>query len=374
MLFRSLCLTVLGMLLTIGKDRQLELFNKHKIVNQPLREICQKQFCQSRIDSLMNRLADNKMFNGVLLVAEQGKVVYKKAFGYVRKDSAQQFDTTYCMQLASVSKPITAIGVLILVEQGKLSLDDDIKKWFPKLPYKNITVKNLLQHTSGLPDYINDEYVFYKHIKNKQKIMDNQDLIDLLEKKKIPLRFTTGKKFGYSNTGYALLATIVEKVSGMTFQSYMKKYVFEPANMKHSFIYDKSRTDIALIRKDYREGIVGAKNVYSTVDDLLKLDQALYQEKLLKNSTLQSAYAHGQTNKAEQFEYGFGWRIKSSSMGDRLIYHRGLWEDANPIFVRFVDCNRTIISLNHPTRYSHWYVVGEVEKILNESNSICNSL
>jgi CubicO group peptidase (beta-lactamase class C family) len=373
MLVRTFFFTIFGLFLAVGSEQRLDLFKKHKPTNPVAVNMCKQQYCNLSIDSLMKVVTTGeKGYHGVILVAENGKPIYKRAFGCVRKDTTKKFDTSYCMQLASVSKPLTAIGIMLLAEKGLLNYDDDIKKWFPKLRYNGITVKHLLQHTSGLPDYINDNYLFIKYVKGKNTVWTNADLLNVLVKNKISLRFSTGKKFSYSNTGYALLASIIEKVSGKTYPAYMKEKVFEPLDMKNTFVYEQSmKTAIEHIRHDYREGIMGAKGIYSTVDDMLRLDQALYTEKLLSKASLDSAYKNGLTDKKENFEYGYGWRMRTSQTGERIIYHRGFWEDANPMFIRFVDCNRTIISLHHPTNTDHWGFVETIEQILNESEGIC---
>jgi len=373
MLVRTLFMTILGIFLAVGKESRLQLYLHNKSTNLRANEICKQQYRYLQIDSLMQQITQQhyKGYNGVILVAEQGKTIYKRAFGYVRKDTTHTFDTTYCMQLASVSKPLTAIGVLLLIEKGLIKYDDDITKWFPKLRYKGITIKHLLQHTSGLADYINDNNIFIKYTKNKKVAWTNTDLLNVLIKNKISLRFTTGRKFSYCNTGYALLALIIEKVSGLPYPTYMKTTIFVPAKMEHTFVYQKSMDSIETIREDYREAIMGAKGIYSTVDDMLRLDQALYANKLLKKSTLDSAYQQGQTKTFEKFDYGYGWRMRSTDSGERIIYHRGFWEDANPMFIRFVDCNRTIISLHHPTNADNWDFIDRIEQILNESESVC---
>jgi CubicO group peptidase (beta-lactamase class C family) len=372
MLVRTLFLTIFGVFFVLGNETRKQLFLINKPKNRIANEMCKQQYRHIQIDSLMQNISKGKKgYNGVILIAENGKAVYKQAFGYIRKDTLRSFDTAYCMQLASVSKPLTAIGIMTLAEKKMLAYTDDIQKWFPKLRYKGITVKHLLLHTSGLPDYLNDNQVFIKYNKNKKAIWTNKDLLEVLLKHKIALRFTTGKKFSYSNTGYALLALIIEKVSGMSYPAYMKKYVFVPAGMKNTFVYEKTMDSIATIRQDYREGIMGAKGIYSTVEDMLKLDQALYDGKLLHKETLALAYEQGTTDKNEKFDYGYGWRMRISQTGERMIYHRGFWEDANPMFIRFVDCNRTIISLHHPTNTDNWDFIDAIEQILNESEGIC---
>ncbi len=373
MLLRILLMTFVGICLSFDSNNRLRWAAINKPDNITANQLCQQQYRHRHIDSMMQDVATNHNFNGVMLIAENGKPIYKKAFGYFRKDTLKPFDTTQVMQLASVSKPFTAMAVLLLIEKGQLQFDDEIAKWFPKIKHKGITIRHLLQHTSGLPDYINDNYLFIKFAKNKGRgiVWTNNDLIRVLETQKIHLRFKTGKRFSYSNTGYALLASIVEKVSKKSFPKFMKENIFLPLGMVHTFVYQPSMTDIENIREDYREGIMGAKGIYSTVEDMLKFDQALYSKKLLKTSTLDSAFVQGMTSENEKFDYGFGWRLRSSIVGDRIVYHRGLWEDANPMFIRFVECNRTIISLHHPTNSDHWNFIESIQQILNESETVC---
>jgi CubicO group peptidase (beta-lactamase class C family) len=268
---------------------------------------------------------------------------------------------------------MTATAILMLIEQGLLNYDDDIKKFFPRLPYKNVTVRHLLNHTSGIPDYINSEYLFRRYVKDRKSYMSNDELINILSKYHIKAHFESGTHHRYSNTGYALLASIVEKVTNTPFADFMKNQLFEKAEMYNTYCFTKSLNE-SLIRKDYRETILGAKGVFSTVEDMLKFDQALYKGKLLKYSTLDSAYAKGSTTDSTSFDYGLGWRIRQNEHGERLIYHKGLWEDANPMFIRFVDCNRTIISLNHPLRRSNsWDIIHTIAQIMNESEAVCSS-
>src|SRR5690606_30822698 len=157
----------------------------------------------------MKKLHQRSGFNGNVLIAKGGKIIYKNTFGwadYLHKDSLK-FTSTF--ELASVSKPLTATGIMLLVERGKLTLDQTIDEFFPDLPYKEVTIKQLLTHYSGLPNYV---YFTDDKWPNKRKGMSNQDVIDLLVKFK-PARFNTpGNRFLYNNTNYMMLAAIIEKV------------------------------------------------------------------------------------------------------------------------------------------------------------------
>ena len=167
-------------------------------------------------------------FNGNVLVAKKGSVIYQKSFGFRNYTSKELLDNNSVFELASVSKQFTAMGILLLKERGSLKLADSLRKFFPELPYKNITIQNLLTHTSGLPEYGDSLAIKWDH----KKIAFNNDAINFLSKEKLPVNFNPGEKWEYSNTGYDLLASIIEKVSGLSFREYMQKFIFNPLGMR----------------------------------------------------------------------------------------------------------------------------------------------
>ncbi len=189
-------------------------------------------------------------------------------------------------QLASVSKTFTATATLWCIEHGELALDDTITKFFPQLPYKGITVEQLLCHRSGLPNYL----YFCSGKCDKGKYLNNQQVIDLMIKEKPAAYAKPDKKFEYCNTNYLLLASIIEKVTGERFPDFMRETFFEPLGMQHSFIYDvtdSSQRKIAISynskweiqHDDCFDGVVGDKGLYSTVHDMFLWDKAFYDGK-----------------------------------------------------------------------------------------------
>jgi CubicO group peptidase (beta-lactamase class C family) len=177
-------------------------------------------------------------FNGTILVAEKGKPIYQQALGYADYNSKRMLNDSSVFELASVSKQFTAMGIMILKDRKLLSYENNIKKYFPQLPYDNITIRNLLTHTSGIPSY---EDQFEKNW-DRKKIAFNKDIIDMLVQRHDTLFFQPGTKWKYSNTGYALLASIIEKVSGMSYNDFMAVNIFKPLGMNHTFIYNSRRT------------------------------------------------------------------------------------------------------------------------------------
>ncbi|GAB4453503.1 MAG: hypothetical protein Fur0028_08980 [Bacteroidales bacterium] len=271
--------------------------------------IGQLTFGQDRIkklDSLLTAMHSNENLNGNILIAEEGKVMYKKSFGNANEDTKQKLNENSIFELASCSKQFTAMAIMILKEKGKLNLDDNISKFIPELAnYKNITIKNLLNHTGGLPDYMD----LMDSLFDKSKIATNKDIIALFSKVQPKILFAPNTKYEYSNTGYALLASIIEKASGQSYANFLQNNIFKPLKMTRSFVYTRrfAPKNIAnyafgyiysdslkkyILPDDLTEtksviwldGIVGDGCVNSTINDLLKWDRALYTNKLLSKT------------------------------------------------------------------------------------------
>src|SRR5882672_9893431 len=251
-----------------------------------------------KLDSLFATVPD---FSGVVLVADKGKPIYHKAFGFANAEVKQNVDTASIFELASVSKQFTALLVAMLQEEGKLKVDDPVEKYLT-LPYRGITIRHLLNHTSGLPDYqqLMDERW------DKSRVAGNEDILLYLKKFHPPVFFEPGEKYLYSNTGYVLLGSIVEKASGKNFIAFSRERIFDPLDMTSTNIRTKKEKDsianFALgyifvpdknkyVRADsfpssnytlWLGGRRGPGRISSTTSDLLKWDRALYAEKLVK--------------------------------------------------------------------------------------------
>ncbi|HTB07754.1 MAG TPA: serine hydrolase domain-containing protein [Bacteroidia bacterium] len=306
-----------------------------------------------RIDSFFNRLSKLQRFNGNVLVAHDGKVLYQQCFGVTDFKHKNPLTDSSEFQLGSVSKQFTSVAIMMLKEQGKLDYSDSVQKFFPAFPYKGVTVEMLLDHRSGLPNYM---YLCSSLCKTEDQMVDNMQVVNLLCEHKPQRYFAPDKRFNYSNTNYCVLAAIVEQVSGVKFSDFMRKNVFKPLGMNHTFIYDKTDTVIpnrvtgynANYKKsgiDFLDGVAGDKGVYSTTGDLLKWDQALYTDKLLKQSTLYVAYQpHGRW--LNMHNYGFGWWLAYYNK-DILVYHDGWWHGFNCAFLRDIKGHNTIIVLSN---------------------------
>jgi CubicO group peptidase (beta-lactamase class C family) len=292
-------------------------------------------------------------FNGSVLVGYKGKILYERYIGVSQKESGALWSKETQSQLASTSKTLTSGAILLLKDKGLLNLDDLVRKYLPSFPYKDITIRMLLNHRSGLPDYV--------HFAGKpieKKFLNNNDILALLAVKKPKQSFPTNTAFRYSNTNFAVLASIVESISGMKFKYFMKKFVFTPIGMDHTFVIDPSEERICTASFCYNykwqlepemhlDGVVGDKGVYSTVKDLYKWDQALYSGKFIKPATLNEAYTPYSFENKGVKNYGLGWRMLNYPDGVNVIYHNGWWHGNNTCFYRFIQDNFTIIILGN---------------------------
>ena len=292
-------------------------------------------------------------FNGAILVAKNGEPVYERYVGFrdLRTKDSITADTKF--QIASTSKPFTATAVLQLVQQGKLDLNAPVTQFFPGFPYPEVTVKTLLNHRSGLPNYL---YYMEKGNWNRKQLATNNDVINTLVSWQPPRAYRTNSNFNYCNTNYVLLASIVEKVSGLSFPEYMKQHIFEPLGMTNTYVHtiqDSARTTPSfdgyggLWQLDFSDGPYGDKNVYSTPRDLLKWDQAWYSNALLDKALMDSAFIAYSNERPSQHNYGLGWRLLNIPNGKKVIYHNGRWHGFNSAFARLTDEKVTIIMITN---------------------------
>ncbi|MBC6489492.1 serine hydrolase domain-containing protein [Flavihumibacter stibioxidans] len=309
---------------------------------------------QSSINAFFDKNFGSRGFNGSYLIARNGEIISEGYKGYrdvITKDYALGEHDAF--HLASVSKTFTGMAVLKLWEEGKLSLDDELSVYFDKFPYKDVTVKMLLNHRSGLPNYTNylDVYKW-----DKKKMATNLDVLASLYKMHPPIQFTAGKRFSYCNTNYALLALIIEKVSGKSYHEYMEETFFIPLEMYDSYVFRAEDEKSSLpsfewnnrrYGLEFMDLVYGDKNIYSTVRDMLKWDQALYNGKLFRPETLEAAFTGYSYEKSGTRNYGLGWRLTEVENGRKIVYHNGWWHGNNTVFIRLPEEKATIILLGN---------------------------
>ncbi|WP_457287272.1 serine hydrolase domain-containing protein [Pedobacter sp. UYP24] len=301
-------------------------------------------------------------FNGNMLVAKNGKILYEKAIGwadYLHRDSLK-INSEF--ELASITKTFTGTAIMQLVEQKKISLTDDVKKFYPNFPYEGVTVKLLLSHRSGMMNYV---YFTDGIWKDKKKAMSNLDVMNLIAEYK-PNRYAKpDTRFHYNNSNFMVLAAIIEKVTGKKYADYMMENIFKPAGMKHTHVYSTTvypkipvdvvghdRTFRYSVVQNFLDGPVGDKGIYSTLHDLVLYDKSLKNGRLLTKQSLDSAYKGHNKPINGHFNYGYGWRIFDGENGRKVVYHTGWWHGFRHIYVRDIDKDIVIIFLGNLTNGS----------------------
>ncbi len=299
-------------------------------------------------------------FNGGILVAKDGEVIYEKYTGKTDPRKNDSIGRNTPMHIASTSKTFTAIAILRMVQENKLSLSDTLGKFFPGFPYTGITVMMLLSHRSGLPNYLyfmsNNKWGILPNGKWNHQYASNQDVLQMMYDKRPDPTGTPGSRFNYCNTNFMLLSMIIEKLSGLAFPVYMQKNIFEPLQMKNTYVFTLKDTLTATPsftprnvywEYDFLDATYGDKNVYTTPQDLLKWDQALYTNQVIRPSLLDSAFAPYSFEKASVHNYGLGWRLQLLPNGKKVVYHFGKWHGSNAAFARLIDEKATIIILGN---------------------------
>lgn len=320
------------------------------------------------IAAFLKSQAEHFNFNGTVLVAEEGKVIYQGSFGLADYQTDRPLNDSSLFELASVSKQFTATGILLLRERGLLSLTDSLRMFFPELPYSGITLHHLLTHTSGMPDYES----LMESRWNRSRIAYNNDVIALMASEKPPVHFAPGTRWEYSNMGYLLLASIIEKVSAKSFAAFMNETIFTPLGMSRSRVYNTRKSGEVIdnyayghvwsdslnryILPDslpsydfviYMDGIQGDGIINSTTADLLKWDRALADATLVPASVnVEMTAHHALADTLNDRYYGYGLSVGSNEFGE-YITHGGGWPGYATNLTRYLDGDRTIIVLSN---------------------------
>ena len=281
-----------------------------------------------------------RVCNGSFLVTQHGKLVYQDALGDADASAQAKLTVDHAFDIGSVSKQFAAAAVLRLVERGQLALDDPAAKYLPQLPYADVTLRQLLTHTSGVPDV----FPLYTQLLKRGEVttaMRGDEAVSLLVEHKAPLSFAPGSAFEYSNTGYILLAQIVGRVSGMDYADYLQREFFTPLGMTrtrvrlpdndaliqpraYGFIVrpDGSRKPFDQIPNFYP---VGPGGIYSTTHDLQLWADALQQGRAMSKANWALATTRATLSDGSKVPYGFGFKLVDSALGRPMVTHGGDW-------------------------------------------------
>jgi CubicO group peptidase (beta-lactamase class C family) len=339
-----------------------------------------------KLDNLFSAIYQSGQFSGNVLVAEDGKVIYRKSFGLADQEKQLPLNDETSFLMASVSKQFTAAGIVLLKVAGKLRYEDEMVKYLPELPYPGVTIRQMLNHISGLPDY---DPLMREHW-DKDKYATNDDMIKMLVRYHPPALFPPGQKYMYSNTGYALLATIIERVSELSFTEYMESRVFKPLGMTRTIIYTRRarprtvlNSAVGYVYEDnaarfvlpeahptwkqtmWEDGIYGEDGVNSTTGDLLKWDQAVFHGAFIPSAEWAEALTPGKPGEGAS-DYGFGWHIINPNGKGRIAYHSGGWPGFATYNEQHLDKNQTIIVLRNKYTAQTRTPIDKIREILDQ--------
>ncbi len=358
----------------------------------------QKLENKDSIVALLDRYYKNVWEKGDLwggfMVAKGDEILYENYRGFAQGNNQEPINDTVALHVASISKSITAMATLKLIEAGKIKLDDPLTKYFPKFPYPQVTVFTLLSQRSGLPKYEHFiEKINPAPAELSKKYLTNQDVLKLLIDYKPELARTTNTGFMYCNTNYALLALLIEKVTVKSFPEAMNQMVFQPLKMKNTYVFQEKDT-LTAAKSFYQKGprvypydrldvIYGDKNIYTTPRDLLNFSKALYSEDFLRSDLKAMIFEPYSNERPGVNNYGLGFRMKIFNDNEKLTYHNGWWHGTNSVFAHLLNSKVTIIAIGnkYSTRvYSALALSGlfenlpfereKIQKMLNETDTL----
>lgn len=325
-----------------------------------------------QLDSVAKAYAA-KDFNGNVLFSKNDSILFLGSYGNANFEDKLPLEADSVFELASVSKQFTALAIMQLIERKQLSLDTKVVEIMEHFPYREISIEHLLRHQSGLPGY--QGYLADKKFWNPKIMATNADLVRLLAQYRPELRFAPGSQYEYNNTGYALLASIIARTSGLTFGEYLKENVFGPAKMNHSGVYGggdkraqfakvaeaytpkKGHKGFQKVEKDkkrrsvqWSKGVVGDRGVYTSVLDLEKWKQALRYNRLISETSKRQMFSVDTVSK----KYGYGFAIYETQSKGKWVYHNGSWSGYKTSAIYLPEHNEYLVILSN-NRFNETY-------------------
>jgi len=292
--------------------------------------------------------------NGSFLVAKNGQIIVEHYQGIANNKEKTKIYSNTPVHLASVSKPLTATAVLKLIANGKLQLQDKVQQYLPNFPYPETTIESLLNHRSGIPNYLK----FAERDKkwNTKKVLRNDDVINYMIQKKLPRVSSHNLTFSYNNSNYVVLALVIEKVTKKTFPEAMKKILFDPLGMEHAFVFDyftqkeqvsgSYKSNYQMVSWDEYDALYGDKNIYATPRDLWKFHLSFYSDFLPEH--LKDLQFKGYSNEKKGVRnYGLGFRMNEWDENTKITYHNGWWHGNTTSFVHMHQDTVVMIALSN---------------------------
>ena len=332
----------------------------------PLFATAQPDDRAGRMDSLLSARAAAGDFNGVVLIVEDGKELLHRAYGVADPRDGRALTTNSVFELASVSKQFTATAVALLAHRGQVDLDRPIAHYLRELRnYPEVTVRQLIHHTGGLPDYM----TFVQDYADPEKPVTNQVVLDILRDDTPEVEFAPGERFAYSNTGYLLLASLVERVSGQSFGAFLDQYIFRPLGMPRSSVYQRRYAPRTISDYAYGflpgetpalpdstdgyedvtwlDGVVGDGMVNATAADLRYWVEGVRANKLLPASQTAALYLPGKLADGSTTDYAFGRAVGQSNQYGSVVGHSGSWPGYVTYLAEYPETKRLLIILRN---------------------------
>ncbi|MFV8357775.1 serine hydrolase domain-containing protein [Flavobacterium sp. XS1P32] len=330
------------------------------------------------LNNFFSTLSKNNLFNGSVLISKSGEKVFSNFYGFSNIEKQEKISDKSQFPIASITKTFTATAILQLKQKGKLKIDDPVKKYLTDFPYSNITIKQLLNNTSGLAQ----EYNSFDSIMKEQpeKIISNQDIIPTFIRFKTPLSFLPGSKWEYNNVNFCVAAMIIEKISGISYASYLEKNIFKPAKMKNSFVpldrkikttnqvelytypnsYSTNFVNTNTLKDNFpinaKSNFYGNGGIVSTAIDLQKYQNALFTNQILGKNELEEALTATILNdgkmvtnnlEGKDASYGLGWFIYTDEINGKIVFHDGFINGLTSILTHNITKNQTVIILSN---------------------------
>jgi len=303
----------------------------------------------SKIDHKAKRIR----LNGVVLVAYKDQILFKKAYGYKNPIEKEELTPEVSFELASLSKQFTAAAVLKLEELGKVNLEESFSKYFPEFKFDKVTVKNLLKHSTGLWDYMYLTEAYWEDI----CAPSHDDIINLINEHQRILSFSPGRRFDYNNTNYALLVTLIEKLSEQNFENFLNEHFFNPYCVEEAYVgvesrklkhvvngYQPYRRGYLELPPSFHNGALGDKGIHINAESLWNWFEALKNKKSLSKNSIDKMF---NLDSYKYYNYGMGFRTRLNYDGQLEIYHDGLWDGFRNGIHYYPDDELTVIVLSH---------------------------
>jgi CubicO group peptidase (beta-lactamase class C family) len=310
---------------------------------------------EDKIDQIFSEYNKTDLPGAAVMVIKNGEITFQKGYGLANIELKQPVIETTNFRLASVTKQFTAMSILLLIERGKLKYNTALKEIFPDFPEfgSKINIRQLLQHTSGLIDY---EDLIHDSVTIQLK---DKDVLDLMMKTNSTY-FEPGSQHKYSNSGYALLALTVEKISEKPFRDFLYDNIFKPLEMENTIAFENNINEVTnraygytitengvdLTDQSVTSAVLGDGGIYSSLNDLYLWDQSLYTEALIDKKYLQESWTPGKTSDGTEFSYGYGWHLEKRYKSD-VVFHTGSTRGFRNIIYRIPEKHFTIVILTN---------------------------